>query len=129
MEGDVNIFINNGEINAKSFFTFISPLLKKYIKYYLYYLGFSGSIESHNEITNNLSKRVNCIVASIEYRLVPENKFPDGFNDCYEVCEELLKNQSKYNVAQNKIIMMGDSAGGNLVAALCHQLRDNNLID
>jgi acetyl esterase/lipase len=55
----------------------------------------------------------------IEYRLAPEHPFPAGLNDVLSVYKELLKQGYK---AKN-LVLLGDSAGGGMVAAVAIQLR------
>lgn len=78
----------------------------------------SGDIDYYTNLCNNLSKRTNQIVLLIDYRLAPENPFPCGFNDCYEIAYLLMKNTHLFNLKPKDITIMGDSAGGNLTAAI-----------
>ena len=80
----------------------------------------SGSVESYTNILTTISEEVKRIIVAVDYRLAPEFKFPCGFNDCYEITK-LIANQVGYK----KIILMGDSAGGNLASAVSQKLKDN----
>lgn len=54
-------------------------------------------------------------IFSLDYRLSPEFKFPDAVNDCFQVYLWLVKYSKKYlGFTFDKIILNGDSAGGNL---------------
>ena len=58
-------------------------------------------------------------IFSIDYRLAPKSKFPDALNDCWQVYHYLVENAEKeLGIIPNKIVLVGDSAGGNLAAAL-----------
>ena len=58
-------------------------------------------------------------VFSIDYRLSPEVAFPDALNDCWQVYYWLFEDAEKHlGIKVNEIILAGDSAGGNLCAAL-----------
>jgi hormone-sensitive lipase len=58
-------------------------------------------------------------IFSIDYRLSPQYQFPSALNDCWQVYYWLVKNaESHYGINPKKIIIVGDSAGGNLAAAI-----------
>ncbi|KAH3730004.1 arylacetamide deacetylase-like [Dreissena polymorpha] len=63
-------------------------------------------------------RKTNAVVLSINYRLAPKFKFPIPFEDCLMVTRHILNNPEKYGIHQEKIGLKGDSAGGNLVAAV-----------
>ena len=48
------------------------------------------------------------------------------FNDCYAVVNTVLVTAEKYGIDRNRIVVAGDSAGGNLAAAIALKLRDEN---
>jgi len=81
--------------------------------------GFAiGSVEVYDSFCRDISLGCNCIVVSVEFRLSPEFPFPCGFNDCYEATRWVYKNISTYNGNPEKMILMGDSSGGNFAAAI-----------
>lgn len=82
------------------------------------------SIETYNKVCLNLAQNTNNIVVSIGYRLAPEYKFPNGLEDCYCVAKALYLNKFILNADPDKITLIGDSAGGNLAAALSLMARD-----
>ena len=63
---------------------------------------------------------------SVDYRLAPENPFPTGLLDCYEVTKTVIADAEKFGLCRENITLIGDSAGGNLTAAVSLMLRDNN---
>ncbi|KAK5985238.1 TRansport of membrane to Cell Surface [Trichostrongylus colubriformis] len=68
---------------------------------------------------------LNSVVVSVEYRLSPETPFPGGLHDCETALEYFLRHaEAKYGVDPRKVVLMGDSAGGNLVAAITQRRRD-----
>ena len=60
------------------------------------------------------------------YRLAPKHTFPVQFNDCYTVVNTVLATADKYGIDRNRVVVAGDSAGGNLAAAIALKLRDEN---
>ena len=56
------------------------------------------------------------------YRQAPYYIYPTQFNDCYNVAIGLLNTGAAYGVDVSRVIIIGDSAGGNLAAAVSHNL-------
>lgn len=86
----------------------------------------SGSIDNYDNVCRKLAKYTNAIVISVGYRLAPENPFPAGLNDVYNVLQWTYKNAGSINGDEKHIAVAGDSAGGNLSAAVCLMARDKN---
>ena len=83
-----------------------------------------GDIDTYTRACMNLAKHLGRPVYSINYRLAPEHPYPAGFNDCLRVVKVLLN--SKTNNKNRKWVLMGDSAGGNLAAAVSLKLKEEN---
>ena len=64
------------------------------------------------------------LVVSVDYRLAPEHRFPQGLEDCYAVAREVCLDASLFGVSARRITLIGDSAGGNLAAAVSLMARD-----
>ncbi|XP_066457384.1 neutral cholesterol ester hydrolase 1 [Eleutherodactylus coqui] len=89
----------------------------------------SARTRSYDSLCRKISEDVNAVVVSIEYRLVPNVHFPEQINDVYAATKYFLQAEvlAKYSVDPQRIAISGDSAGGNLVAAVCQQLtQDEN---
>lgn len=82
------------------------------------------SVENYNKVCARMSKSTNSIVISVEYRLAPEHPFPTGLMDCYTVAKALYKHGLGLGYEKHRITMIGDSAGGNLTAAISLMARD-----
>lgn len=82
------------------------------------------SVETYNRVCHYMAKNTKRVVVSIDYRLAPENRFPVALNECYAVVKTIFSNQFFLNTDPNEIVLIGDSAGGNLVAALSVMARD-----
>lgn len=77
----------------------------------------SGSIDSHDAITAHLAEITNCTVVSVHYRRPPENPFPAPNDDCYEAAKWVAANHEQIGIAPDRLVLAGDSAGGNLAAS------------
>ncbi|CAF2600291.1 unnamed protein product [Rotaria sp. Silwood2] len=96
---------------------------KKTVMIYFHGGGFLlGSIETYDQATYLLANLTRTILIAVEYRLAPEHRFPSGLEDCLSVSRELFKNGKNYQINSNRIIMSGDSAGGNLALVVSHSL-------
>lgn len=81
------------------------------------------SIDNYERICARMAVATNHIVVSVGYRLAPEYKFPVGLEDCYAVAKELYTGKID-GIDPEQITVIGDSAGGNLAAALSLLARD-----
>ena len=83
----------------------------------------SMSSSSHQSYTRKWANALGLPVFSIDYRLAPEHKFPSALDDCWQAYYWLVNYSSKFlGIKDPKIILAGDSAGGNLAAALTIKL-------
>jgi acetyl esterase len=76
------------------------------------------SIEDHHIFTGFLSKTLEAKVFSVDYRLAPENPYPAALNDYDHVFEWIEQNHEMLGIDPKRISVGGDSAGGNLSAAI-----------
>jgi len=86
----------------------------------------AGNLDTHDRVCRKLSQNTNAIVISVDYRLAPENPFPAGLNDVYNILQWTYKNAESINGDEKHIALVGDSAGGNLSAAVSLMARDKN---
>ncbi len=85
---------------------------------YLHGGGFVlGGLESHDDVCAEICDGADVAVVAVAYRLAPEHPFPAAFEDCWQVLQYL-------GTRHAKIAVGGDSAGGNLAAALALKARD-----
>ncbi|KRX06447.1 hypothetical protein PPERSA_05060 [Pseudocohnilembus persalinus] len=77
------------------------------------------SSRSHQPYTRIWANKLQVPVFSIDYGLAPKNPYPSGLNDVWQAYNWIINNIHKYFYIQpKKIILAGDSAGGNLAVAL-----------
>lgn len=117
--------IPNGDHNVTV--RIFSPSPQARLPVILYFHGggwISGGIENYTRLCARLSQATGHIVASVEYQLAPEHKFPAGLMDCYAVAKEMFLGEHFLDTNPQDITLMGDSAGGNLAAAVSLMARD-----
>lgn len=83
-----------------------------------------GDLESHDGVCAELAVRAGVAVLAVDYRLAPEHPFPAAVEDCGAVLDHLAANAGAWGLNPARIGVAGDSAGGNLAAALCLRSRD-----
>lgn len=94
---------------------------------YLHGGGWSiGSLAGADAVCRSLANLADCVVVSVDYRQAPEHKFPVPFDDCYAVLRWLYRSATDVGGDAGRIAVGGDSAGGNLAAAVAQAARDNN---
>lgn len=76
-----------------------------------------GGLETHDTICRRLATRTCLPVASVDYRLAPEHPYPAAINDC-RAALRWLEGSTDHQLTPRSIIMVGDSAGGQLAASL-----------
>jgi acetyl esterase len=82
-----------------------------------------GGIEACAWICGEIAAQTGAVVAAVEYRLAPEHPFPAGLDDCRDALDWLAAGNVDATDT-SRIAVAGDSAGGNLSAALCLEVRD-----
>lgn len=85
-----------------------------------------GNIDIADPVCRKFANHGRCIVAAVGYRLAPENPFPTPLEDCYEATKWIAAHANLIGGDPNKIITGGESAGGNLAAAVALLARDQN---
>lgn len=78
-----------------------------------------GGLDSHDDVCAEICARTGYEVVSVDYRLVPEHTHPAAYDDCLAAFEWAAKTY------RQSILLCGDSAGGNLAAAVAHTTRDH----
>ncbi len=82
------------------------------------------SVETHDQITSELARRLGTLVVSVDYRLSPETPYPGALNDVMAAVLHLMENAQEFGVDPHRVALVGDSAGGNLAAATVLKLRE-----
>lgn len=83
-----------------------------------------GNIDSYDKVCRALAAYTHRQIVSVDYRLAPEHRFPAALEDCYSVARELFLRSHLLGARPEDIALIGDSAGGNLAAAVSLAARD-----
>ncbi len=83
-----------------------------------------GDLETHNALCNAIAHITESLVVAVDYRLAPEHVYPAACEDCYEATVWVSENAEEINGDPNKLVVCGDSAGGNLAAVVSLMARD-----
>lgn len=119
--------LDNNDIPVKIYY----PLQRKEKMPVLYYIHgggfFAGSSSVIEQLVKMIVEKYNILAFSIDYRLAPENPYPKGHQDCYEVLKWIKNNVNKYHGDGSNIFVAGDSAGGNLAQYCTTRDKEDNL--
>lgn len=85
-----------------------------------------GSLNCYDGICAIIANRTPAVVLSVDYRLAPENIFPAAIDDCYSALKYAANRATALDADPARIIVMGDSAGGNLAAAVSIKSKNEN---
>ncbi len=86
-----------------------------------------GSLDSHDPVCRALANRTPCVVVAVDYRLAPEAPFPAALDDSWAATQWVAAEALKLGADASRIVVAGDSAGGNLAAAVALRARDAGL--
>lgn len=77
-----------------------------------------GSVETHDQICAYIAENAEVTVLSVDYRLAPEHPYPAAYDDCADVVDAVLTNGARYGIDSDRVVLFGDSAGGQIAASL-----------
>lgn len=86
-----------------------------------------GSIDTHDILCRELSRRAGCVVLSLDYRLAPEHRFPQAVDDAWDALGWLVSAGAALGLDTRRMAVGGDSAGGTLAAVCALMARDARL--
>jgi acetyl esterase len=94
----------------------------------LYFHGggwYFSSVDTHDRVAREIAAAGEMAVVSVDYALSPEAKFPQAVEECAAVVRHLAAHAAEWQIDPSRIVVSGDSAGGNLALATGLLLRDS----
>ena len=83
-----------------------------------------GSVDTHDGHSRALAASTPAVVVSVDYRLAPEHVFPTAAEDCYRASVWAAEHAADIGGDPDRLVVAGDSAGGNLAAVVALMARD-----
>lgn len=114
--------VENGEITLRSYRA--PELGDKVTDALIYFHGggwTAGGLESHEANCRFLANEAKITVIAVDYRLAPEFKFPIPLEDSITALNFICENNRLFKIDPMRIILAGDSAGGQIATILAHQ--------
>jgi acetyl esterase len=121
--GDHVVTVEGGEITVRVY----TPDGRPPFAGHLYFHGggfWTGTVEQYDRFCRRIAKDAHCVVASVDYRLAPENPFPTAPEDGYAALRWLAANSSQLGIDPARLSIGGVSAGANLAAVVALMARD-----
>ena len=85
-----------------------------------------GDLDTHDVVCRKLADEGRLIVISVDYRRAPEHKFPAAVDDAITATKWIAGNAGQLGIDASRLMVGGDSAGGNLAAVVAIAARDGN---
>jgi acetyl esterase len=85
-----------------------------------------GDLDSHDVVCRKLADEGELMVVSVDYRLAPEHKFPAAVDDAIASTKWIAEHAKQFGIDTSRLMVGGDSAGGNLAAVVAISARDGN---
>jgi acetyl esterase len=84
----------------------------------------AGNLDTHDNLARYVCSQVEAVVVSVGYMNAPEGKFPLQLLQSLDALTWIIDHANELSLDSSRLAVMGDSAGGNMAAALCLMLRD-----
>lgn len=84
----------------------------------------AGNLDTHDNLARYLCSQVEAVVVSIGYMNAPEGKFPLQLQQSLDALTWIINHANEFSANSSRLAVVGDSAGGNMAAALCLIVRD-----
>ncbi|GGG17756.1 acetylhydrolase [Caldovatus sediminis] len=114
-----------GEIRMRAYRGFGAPDVAPCLVFYHGGGWLMGDLDTHDGPCRAIANAAQCRVVSVDYRLAPEHKFPAAFDDAATALRFVAMEAQRLGVDRARIAVGGDSAGGNLAAAVSLAARED----
>lgn len=84
----------------------------------------AGNLDTHDNMARYIAKEAEALVVAVDYLNSPEGKFPIPLEQCYDALLWIIDHAEDFYADTKRLAVIGDSAGGNMAAALCLLSRD-----
>ncbi|MDQ2711172.1 MAG: alpha/beta hydrolase [Acidobacteriota bacterium] len=84
----------------------------------------TGTLDSHDRFCRALATQSEAVVVAVDYRLAPEHRFPAAPEDCFAATEWTIAHAAEWKSDARRVLVAGDSAGGNLATVVALMRRD-----
>jgi acetyl esterase/lipase len=121
---DHAIPVSGGSIPARSYLPAGAATRNALVVYFHGGGWLLGSVDSHDGICRSLANASGAVVLNVGYRLAPESRFPAAVDDALAATRWAHANATLLAADPDRLAVAGDSAGGNLAAVVCQDLRD-----
>ncbi|KAM6900404.1 neutral cholesterol ester hydrolase 1-like [Xenentodon cancila] len=90
----------------------------------------SGRMRSYDLLCRKMAEDLDAVIMSVDYRLVPEAVFPDQYHDALAASRSFLSAEvlQQFRIDPERVCISGDSAGGNLAAAVAQELSSDDTL-
>jgi acetyl esterase len=83
-----------------------------------------GTLNQYDSMASSIALGADAVVVSLDYRLAPTHPFPAAAEDCYFAFVDVVSRAQQWGADGSHVALVGDSAGGNLVAVTAMLVRD-----
>jgi acetyl esterase len=87
----------------------------------------TGSLDSHDRVCRQLANRLRALVVAVDYACAPEHRYPAALDDVHAAWSWLEREAAMLGADPRRLVVAGDSSGGNLATALALRLRRRGL--
>ncbi|KAJ8387174.1 hypothetical protein AAFF_G00159860 [Aldrovandia affinis] len=90
----------------------------------------SARMRSYDFLCRKMAEELNAVIVSVDYRLAPKVRFPEQYDDALQASRYFLLPEvlSRFSVNPDRVAVSGDSAGGNLAAAVAQQIATDSTL-